>query len=259
MWCPTKKIIYYIQEKYLSKYEALEGVKFLSKLLHKDSPHQQALILLEGQLHNLKQQELIGILENHLPVRQANYRVNEFLQHLKESERQYTFVYKSSGIHNKIEGVLEGNNPHEYPFSSSRKNRKVNKFLPILRKNGVNIVILVAVMIAIFILMPEKKLSPLDQVTSWNNKDAELWAVHLRSFKSFREAQGEKNRFTNRPISIIKLNDDRFYLFIFCNSEEAALEQHSKQVKEEWKYSRIIPIDLCKPSSEIDREYLTCQ
>jgi hypothetical protein len=101
--------------------------------------------------------------------------------------------------------------------------------------------------------------SPLSQVTSWQNPQADNWAVYLRSFRTLEDAKLEQGSFPNRSIDIVRLNNGKFYLFIFADNEKEAKGQHTSTVKERWEKSRVIPFDRCTKSPNGRNGYFNCE
>lgn len=265
MWCPTKSLAKYISENYIAKYKPLDGVRFLKKALHKDSVHHQILINLEGQLYDLRKREIVGILEDQFHVREANNRLYQFLEYLQNNEKPYIFVYKNSGLDRKVSGVIDGNNPNNYLDKTNvdKSGWKLEWNFNSLKSKTKKIFGFAIIILIVFIFTKFSvgtKSSPLDQVTSWGNEDADLWAIHLRSFATLENSLREKEAFQSRDISIVKLDDGRFYLFIFHKSKISADDEFSgKSIKRRWKNSRVIPIDLCTPTKSINENYYECK
>lgn len=262
MWCSTKELIFYVKEEYVSKGKTLKGIDFLLKVLEKNSPYRNELSLLKGNISKLRIEERLDTISDKSPIRKNDYAFIRLLDDIEEKEGGYIFVKNKREVSDKFE-LKKGSNPKSYPnIKIVNSTSKFTTSQKIGRKFFLkNWQFLVVTLFFTCLLLYSKNCSEnaLNQVTTWKNEEASLWAIWLVDFDSLEKAKRKKKVYSKyRNIDIMLLDDKRYHLFIFADSKKEVHDKYSDIVKKKWKNSVIIPIDKCSPRKEINKNYFIC-
>lgn len=258
----------YISEKYIYKNDALGGATFLKEVMRLDEKNKRyfdQLALVTADLNHIRELKTTGVLSivNGVPI---NAAANKLLMLLSSIEREQPNVLIKKG---ELKRLAPGQFSPQRVGSKEKQKPKNSPSIPLALplfkwKLKPKIILIIGAFVllsglAYAVIFDADDDSPLSQVTSWKNPQAKKWAVYLRSFKTLKDAKLEQGAFLNRPIDIVKLNDNRFYLFILTDSEQEAQKELTSTVKEHWKRSRVIPFDRCFSRQVPGQGYFECR
>jgi hypothetical protein len=202
-----------------------------------------------------------GVLSivNGVPI---NAAANKLLMLLSSIEREQPNVLIKKG---ELKRLAPGQfspqrvGPKQKPKKKSKLPIKLPKWEPKTKTLLVVGILALLISFTYSAFSDSKEDSPLSQVTSWQNPQADEWAVYLRSFQTLEDAKLEQGAFSNRPISIFRFDNGKFYLFVLTESESEAQRELTSTVKKRWRKSRVIPFDRCSRKLIRAEGYYVCE
>lgn len=288
MSCTTKELVNYVKEKYVAKDKTKEGIEFLLRVLGTQTKYKTELVTLLAQSYSVNRANRLNILENRVPLNNSTYSFLQLLDFILREEGKYIFVKKDKEILDNFSTYIGGTHPRKYPTTKAIKSAKRKRLFKNIKKRKILVFIVFFISASfIFFLFRSGNYtnpinfhsnttsteyssneydengyrSPLNQITTWYNKDATQWALWLENFDELDAAIRVQEAYQRiRDIKILYLeDDDKYHLLIFRETEAEVRREHSQQVKDRWKKSLIIPVDKCYLTQGINHVYFTCK